>query len=242
MHPIFRRLFTTRNAIIFTIVIASSAAFWYFPDAQIVYERLENFFRELIAADRGLATVAFTLLAALSAILTFFSSTPIVPVMTDEFGRPLTLLMIIIGWLLGGIAAYGIFYGLRTFAERFTSFKKAERYSQALEGRHEILLMLLFRFAVPAELGSYALGLVRYPFWKYVLITLLGEFPFALIAVYSTTAFVNRQPLLFIGLMAFGTVAISVTFYLFYRQLRRFKPETTIRPDEDPEAMTHSKY
>lgn len=221
MHPIFRHIISRRNLLILAAALLAGFAFWYFRDLQDIYDSLLNYFTAVAEINRFLAGVFFFLLATFSAVLTFFSSTPVIPIAVEIFGRGLTLVLIMGGWLLGGIIAYWIFYYLRHFFSKFKIFKQAEHYEQKLIGRTEFPLILLFRLAIPAEIGSYALGLLRFPFWKYVLITFLGELPFAVIALYSNTAFVERKPLVFVGVLAIGMVIIGVAVYYFYKRLRK---------------------
>lgn len=232
MHPVYRRIINRRNVIILGAALLAGFAFWYFSDLQKIYGVLRDYFVVLSDQSEFLAGGLFFLLAMLSAILTFFSSTPLTPVAIEVFGRGTTFLLLITAWLAGGIIAYVICYHLRHFVERLSIFKRADMYRQKLSGRSEFLLIFLFRFAVPAEIGSYALGLLRYSFWKYVVVTVVAELPFAWIAMYSTSAFVDRQPLLFVAILFIGSVIVGVTAYLFYKRLKHLggKP-----PKEDSE-------
>lgn len=220
MHWVHVHILNRRNLLVLLAALLAGMVYWYVRDFQDIYESLRQYLLSAATENELLAGIIFFVLAAASAVLTFFSSTPIVPVAIELFGRPLTLALIVSSWLTGGVIAYWVCYYLRRFVETLSLFKKADAHRAQLSDTNDFWLVLLFRLMVPAELGSYALGLLHYPFWAYVLVTLLGEFPFAIIATYSSEAFVNGRPLFFTAVIALGMVLMGVTAHLFYRRLR----------------------
>jgi uncharacterized membrane protein YdjX (TVP38/TMEM64 family) len=78
-------------------------------------------------------------------------------------------------------------------------------------------LLMLFQLALPSEATSCILGLVRYPFARYLLIVTLAELPFAAMAVCLGDAFLKQQALGFgLTLAVAGVLAV-----IAWRVLRR---------------------
>jgi len=65
------------------------------------------------------------------------------------------------------------------------------------------------------------LGVLRYPFWSYFWITIVTDFPFAILAVYISSALVDQKPFLFIGLSSLGILIITLMAYFLYKRLRK---------------------
>ncbi len=204
------------------VIILVAFLFWSsFSLQSIFYETVISI--EAYAAENALlAASIFVGLAALSAMLSPFSSAPFVPAVVIIWGNALTAGLLFLGWIIGAVAAYFIgLYAGYPFAKELSSYEKIKYYRERLSEKTKFLLVLLFRIAMPAEIPGYALGIVRYNFWKYLLATMIAELPFALITVFASEALVNRQPLIFTVLVAFACLTISIVFYFFHKQLHR---------------------
>jgi uncharacterized membrane protein YdjX (TVP38/TMEM64 family) len=152
----------------------------------------------------------FLLLAALSSMLTFFSSVALVPVGVYVWGPTTTLLLLLLGGSTGGIGGY---WAARTWGRRIVRrlFPDAplRRYEMFFRTRARWSSVMLFRFALQSELPSYVMGLVKYPFRKYVPIILLGELPYVIVVVYLGDAFLERNSALFAAVFI-AAVGLSV--------------------------------
>ena len=96
------------------VLICASVALLLSFDA--VYEGLQSALAAVepgIAAHPRLGAVAFVVFAALSAILAFFSSALLLPAAVYTWGTTVTLVLLWLGWLLGGISTYALGRGLR---------------------------------------------------------------------------------------------------------------------------------
>ena len=60
----------------------------------------------IIALQPYVGMAVFVLLAMLSAMVAFFSSTVLVPVAVYAWGKTTCLLLLWLGWLLGGVASF----------------------------------------------------------------------------------------------------------------------------------------
>lgn len=209
---------------IFFIVIAFFVAFLFFVSAplQDALLRVVVFFGSYVADHPILGTLIFIALAAVSAFLSPFSSAPLVPIAVLIWGNALTVGMLFLGWMLGDVIAYGIgAYAGKPVMRYLISEKKVEYYRTRISQRAEFPLILLFRFAVPSEVGGYVLGAVRAHFWKYLTATFLAELPFALMIVYAGDALVRQEPILFAAWVISIIVLVAVMFYFFHRYIKK---------------------
>ena len=159
--------------------------------------------------------VIFVLLSALSAIVFFFSTAVITPVAVEAFGPFAALSLLWLGWIIGGIIAYGIG---RRFGRPVVSWfvdpvrlRDNERRAKRLVSfRH----VLLFQLAVPSEIPGYVLGLSGCRFRTFVIAMALGELPFAIGAVYLGESFLEQN---YVLLLAIGMTGIALSWAIFRR-------------------------
>ena len=127
-----------------------------------------------------LGVTVFVAFSALSALIAFVSSAVIVPVGVYVWGKTVSILLLWVGWTLGGICAYAL---SRHLGRRVVNALGAEpwlgRYEHLISARAPFHLVLLFQLAVPSEVPGYLFGLVRYTFWKYLVALALAAMPYA---------------------------------------------------------------
>jgi uncharacterized membrane protein YdjX (TVP38/TMEM64 family) len=138
--------------------------------------------------------VTFVGLSALSAMITFVSTAVLVPVGITVWGELGTMGLLWSGWLLGGAIAYSIgrFLG-RGIVRLLTSKEQMDRYEGSINRRLRWPAVFLFQLALPSEVPGYLLGIVRYPFPRFLLALALAELPFAAGAVYLGKGFLERN-------------------------------------------------
>lgn len=169
--------------------------------------------------------LAFILLAALSAMLAFFSSAVVVPVALNAWGTLPTLLLLWLGWLLGGVCSYAVGRLLRrSVVERLAAPERVAYYARLVSRRLPFPLLLLFQAALPSEIPGYVLGIVRYRFATYVVALGLAELPYAVGAVVLGDSFLAGRyvPMLAVGL--FGIVAVAWAGVQLHHALRTEAP------------------
>ncbi len=169
----------------------------------------------LIAQHAVAGAIAFVLLSALSAMVVFFSTAVITPIAVDAFGPVTALLLLWLGWILGGLAAYAIgrHLGRRVvtwFVEPGRLVEYERRAQRVMTFRHA----LLFQIAVPSEIPGYVLGLSRCPFRTYAPAMILGELPFAIGAVFLGDSFLHRN---YVLLLAVGITGALLSWAAFRR-------------------------
>ena len=176
---------------------------------------------DYIAVHEVTGVVAFISFSALSAILSPFTSIPTVPFAVFTWGKALTFLFLIIGWLVGGIVSYAVGrYGLYIIFRRLLPIGKIESYREKLSEHSEFILVVLFRLALPAEVTGLVLGSLRYDFLKYLAATVISEIPFAAVAVYAGGALALNDPWRLALWIAIGGAIFAGAATIFARKIR----------------------
>ena len=176
---------------------------------------------EVIGRHPVTGAVLFVGLAAVSAMFTFVSIAIIVPAVVFAWGEPASLLLLWMGWILGGVCTYGIgrFIG-RPIVRRLTTNPALSRLEHQLKRDTPFWLVLLLQLALPSEIPGYVLGLAGYPFMRYVLALGLAELPYTFATVYLGTSFLEQRGdlILVIGI---AIVLLSVgTFMVLHHATR----------------------
>ena len=179
----------------------------------------------LIAAHPFGGRVLFVALSALSAMLAFFSSALLVPVAVYNWGRPVTMLMLWLGWLLGGACAYalGRFLG-RPMVRGLSSTRMADFYLRRLPAQIDFPVALLVQLAMPSELPGYLFGALRVPFRLYLLVLALVEAPFAVGTVLLGDNLIQRQGGWMLVLVVLGVGISLLAVHRLHRKLRNKNP------------------
>jgi uncharacterized membrane protein YdjX (TVP38/TMEM64 family) len=175
--------------------------------------------REVMTARPAWGALLFALLAAVSAMFAFVSIAVVVPLAVYVWGDALTLLLLWAGWILGGAAAYGISRYLGRPVVHWLTDRTLGRIERYLGPHTPFRLVVLLQLGLPSEIPGYVLGLVKYPFGRFMAALALAELPYALATVYLGAAFVsaNAGIVLVVG---FALVALSLgAFYLLRRSI-----------------------
>ncbi len=217
-----------RELVILLLFLGVAFIFWSsIPLQRHFYEFVEPVQR-FTAENQFLGISLFVLLGVLSTMFMPFSSYPLVPVMTAIWGPHLTFGLLMLGWLIGGVIAYGIaYFAGYPLVRSLVKPNELDRYTRMLEGRTGFWLVLLFRTVTPSEVGSYTLGVLRYHFSKYLIITLISELPVAYFGVYASHALLTEQRVLLIGLVVGGIVMWVSIAYLFRKAFQVRNPSMT---------------
>ena len=183
---------------------------------------------EVVAASKDVivlypvpGALLFVLLAAVTAMFAFVSIAIVVPVAVSVWGTPISILLLWLGWILGGATAYGIARYLgRPVVQWLTTEAALSRVERRIRPDTPFHLILLLQLGLPSELPGYVLGLAKYPFGKFMLALALAELPYTIATVYLGAGFVSGRGglVLAIGL---SIAMLSVgAFYLLRRHWR----------------------
>lgn len=181
---------------------------------------------EVLAASRGvivkyplLGALLFLLLAAVSAMFAFVSIAVVIPLAVYVWGNALSLVLLWVGWILGGAAAYAIARYLGRPVVRWLTDRTLGRIERYLGPKTPLRFVLLFQLGLPSEIPGYVLGLVKYPFHKFMLALALGELPYTVATVYLGAGFVEARSGVVLA-VGFALAGLSVgAFYLLRRHL-----------------------
>lgn len=206
---------------IFAALVLLIFLFWYSASAQTFFLESVSSVIDYTAIHPILGGLIFVGLAALSAMFSLFSSAVLVPVAILIWGSAVTFILLLAGWIIGDIIAYLIgFYAIHRFIENLIPFDKINYYRGKISKKTEFGLVLLFRFAVPSEIAGYLLGIIQYPFAKYLAATFLSELPFALIIVYASNALIAQNIATFVALIALAIIVTIATLYLLNKKIK----------------------
>lgn len=209
-----------KTLITFLLIIAVAFLFWSSISVQSIFYESALSIEKYATQNEILVIAIFIVLAIFSAMLSPFSSLPLVPAAIIIWGNFLTGIFLLIGWLAGGTLAYVIgYYAGYPLVSQLASFEKVKYYKEKISKKAEFWLILLFRFSMPAEIPGYALGIIRYNFGKYFLATFLTELPFAFVTSYAGNAIISDKPAIFIGIVASTFSFIILMFYFFNKKL-----------------------
>jgi uncharacterized membrane protein YdjX (TVP38/TMEM64 family) len=173
----------------------------------------------IIIEHPALGATLFIVFSALSAMVAFFSTALITPVAVETWGAGPSIVLLWIGWMLGGMCAYGIGRSLgRPVVRALTSPDALDRFENHISSRAPFGLVLLFQLAMPSEVPGYVLGVARYRFVKYILILGLVELPFSIGTVQLGASFIEQRSWL---LIAIGGAGIMLTTWAIYTLQKR---------------------
>lgn len=206
------------RAIILVVLVIGLAAL---ATSDAVHAALLQVFeaaREVMDGHPIMGPALFIVLSAVAAMLAFFSSAVLVPAAVYAWGPYPTAAMLWFGWILGGLASYGLAYRFgRPVLRWLAPGRSLARYQRLIRREGSFGFVLLFQLALPSEIPGLVLGLARFPLRRYLAALALAELPYAVGTMALGASFVSRR----IGLMlSLGAVA-AIVAVLLGRSFRR---------------------
>lgn len=174
----------------------------------------------VISAHPRLGAVVFVLLSALSAMLAFFSSAVLVPVAVLTWDRWVTIGLLWLGWMLGGVCAYGLgrFFG-RPLVHTVGSERLIAFYQRRVSAGMSFPAVLLLQLALPSEIPGYLVGLMHVRFRTYLAALALAEVPYAIGTVLLGESIVQQRGGWLLVLGAAGVAVMLLAAWLLHRRL-----------------------
>jgi uncharacterized membrane protein YdjX (TVP38/TMEM64 family) len=217
-----------RRALILALLCAALAAAASSADLHAALMRVLESGREIIAHHPVRGALLFVVFAALSAMLAFVSAAVVVPVAVYVWGAPLSMLLLWLGWILGGTCAWGIgrLLGRRVVAW-LTMQDVLERLEQRIHRNTSFGLIVLVQFALPSEIPGYVLGLARYSFFRYLAAFAVAELPYAVLTVLLGANFVERRSGM---VLAAGVSLVAAGVGAFYLLRRKWSVSADANP------------
>ena len=215
-HPLHHRrvLLLVLAAAVVAAVSTSDVLHHAFVDVLIIAQRV---MREYPRAGMAI----FLVLAAFSAMLSFFSAAALVPIGVFVWGPTTTALLLWLGGVSGGTVGYWIARTLgRRIVKRLVPEAPFRRYETFFRVRARWQTILLFRVALQSELPSYVLGALKYPFARYLPMMILAELPYVIFVTYLGGALIERNAAFFALALVLGVSLTVVAFRALQREMR----------------------
>jgi len=209
-----------RRGLVIALLSVALVVIVSFDELHAALVRIYDGAERVMAAHPVLGASVFVFLAALSAMFAFASSAVLVPAALAVWGQLLCIVLLWLGWTLGGTAAYAIarFFG-RPIVTRLTSKSAMARYEETISCETPFSVVLVFQLALPSEIPGYVLGLARYPFLVYLAALALAEIPFAVGTAYLGVGLIERKTFLLVGLGAAGVLSTVLGLRILKRRL-----------------------
>lgn len=210
-----------KNIIIFILVASLAAIYWGSLSLQDYFQETVSFLQKNGSAQPFLSAMIFISLSALSAMFLGFSSIWLVPVAVVLWSNSLTVILLLFSWMIGAIISYFIgSYGGYPIVKKFISAEKLASYEHLILERLSFWIIFVFRFTLPSEIPGYILGIAKYPFAKYLLVTLLAEAPYAVYAVYAINSIIDKDKTIFIITAVIWIISGWLLAYLYNKKIK----------------------
>lgn len=220
LQGLLHRKHTIGILLILVAIFIFAISFQIQSFVEVSFTTLKNFIELHLVS--GL--LIFIGLSALSAMLSPFSVVPFIPAAILVWGPVSTMGIILLGWVLGGMVSFALARYLgRPILRKFMSFEVIDRYLKQLPEKLEFELIMVFRLALPSEIPGYTIGLTQFPFQKYLLATILSEIPFAVISVYASEAFLEKQYIPLVMWIIVATLIIGIMFNVLRKLLKHYR-------------------
>jgi uncharacterized membrane protein YdjX (TVP38/TMEM64 family) len=179
----------------------------------------------LIRDNPKLGMLIFVLLAAVSALLAFFSSALLIPVAVYVWGPATCVVLLWGGWLVGGIVAYLVGRNLgRPVVRAVLGPGTLARYEGWVRSGAGFVPVFLLQLAIPSDVAGYLFGLVRCRVRVFLPALAAAEVPYAIGAVYLGVSFLERDVLPLVALGAAGAFMSVVAFRVLRARSLRAAP------------------
>lgn len=204
MKPDAPSHYSRRVLAVAAVILLVAMVVWHSAAGKALLARGLETFAQLALANELAAKALFVGLAAISAMVAPFSSVVLTPFAVNVWGDALTVVLLLTGWLLGGIVSFTLaYYAGFPLVQRLLGRERLLYYQQRISTRTAFRWVLRLRLAMPSEAASYLLGMLRYDLRKYLAATFLTELPVALVTVYASHAILDERKLVFFVLAAF---------------------------------------
>lgn len=210
---VYKRVVTVLVLGIFILPIL----FFFSPASSLIMDGIE-LINSLASLHPILSALLFVFFTAVTAMVTFVGIFPLVPSAIMLWGPQFTLVLVMIGWFVGDLGMYVL--GRGTGGSSITKsslYKKYKAIQESLK-KTEFFIILLLRLALPSEMFGYALGVIKYKFSLYLLVTFLAELPFAILTVYGADAYLRGDIVTTGAIVIVGVIIIAVAAFIAKRR------------------------
>ncbi len=205
----------------FLVVVALVLIFWSSSLLQGYFEEAGSFLQNYGHDYPTLSIIIFISLSALSAMLMAFSSVWLIPIAIILWGSDLSIVLLLISWLVGATLSYlvGLFGG-EPIVKKMVTVKKFYTYKEMISKELTDTFVFWVRLILPSEIPGYFLGILKYPFWKYLFITFLAEIPYAIYYVYAIDSVISKDVKMLTALTIVWVVAVFVLGFIYLKKIK----------------------
>lgn len=150
----------------------------------IIQKNIE-FFKDLIGTS-FLGMFLYVIIIITAIVVAPVSALPLLPIVSNLWGWVVAGILSAIGWSVGALIAFVIArkYGVR-IVKKLIPLKKIGNLEKKVHKKHIFWSIVLLRMVFPIDIISYVLGLFsKIKTKKYILATVMGIVPHALILAY----------------------------------------------------------
>ena len=165
-----------------------------------------------------LGMMVYVLLKIIATVFAPISVLPLIAVAVGLWGFWAAVFLTILGWVIGGIIAFGLArkFGV-PIVRSFISLEDIYKLEDRVKIGNTFWSVVFLRMIMPVDVLSYALGLFsRIGFWNYALATIIGVVPFAFVFAY-----LGEVPYIYQIILGF-VFLIGVLGYLIFLELKLF--------------------
>lgn len=210
-----------KEILLVVIIVILAVGFWYSRQLQAQFQNATAGIEVYISLHPITGIGAFVGLAILSTMISPFSSVPLVPFAVAVWGKVLTFILLLSGWMIGGVFVYLLGrYALGALLGNLIPFEKIEKYRKQIQADAEFLIVVLLRLISPADLPGYVLGSIRYNFGKYLLATLIAETFLGFVTVFASQSFIDRQPVHVAAWLISASIILGLGLYLYRKKTK----------------------
>ena len=133
--------------------------------------------------------ITYVMLTITAVVIAPVSTIPLVLLASETWGWLIAATLSLIGWTIGSAIAFLLArkYGFKII-KRLMSMEKIQKVEERIQNASVFWSIVLLRIIMPISLLSYALGIfTKISFRRYLLATLIGLTPFALLISYAGT-------------------------------------------------------
>lgn len=167
------------------------------------------FLQSVVRESNGWGMALYVVILAVAVVVPFFNFPAFI--LAGALWHPfIATILGIFGWSLGATIVFFISRTVKKpLLRKFISLNKIKEYEQRIAGVEKFWSIVFLRIFVPVDILSYALGFfTSVPFTRYLLATVIGVTPFAIIFSYGGYTFAQGKYLVFITVLCLALFAL----------------------------------
>lgn len=167
------------------------------------------FLQSVVRESNGWGMALYVVLLAGAVVIPFFNFPAFI--LAGALWHPLMAAILgILGWSLGAAVVFFISRTVKKpLLRKFVSLNNIEEYEQRISHVEKFWSIVLLRIFIPVDILSYALGFfTSVSFTRYMLATVIGVTPFALIFSYGGYTFAQGKYFIFVTVIGLALCAL----------------------------------